>query len=656
MRITRLAIQSFRNFRDLVIDPFPTPAVIVGENGSGKTNILHALRLVLDPGLPDRARRLTADDLHEASGSFADAVEVSISIDLSDFDDNESAQVELDGAIISTDPYVARLTYRYAPRMRLGSDSGTAAPPALTLDDYEWGLFAGDSTTDEVRRIRDHVGITVLPALRDAEADLARYNRSPLARLLEQLPPESASLEAAHAAIDDAMDDLRRDDQIQEAERRIRARAKGMSGPQLPLDPSLGFASRRNDGLIRSLQLFIDSTRTRSVAQTSTGAANVLYLALLLESLMLRGEKDAVVDTFLAVEEPEAHLHPVLQRHLFSHLLREPARLLLTTHSPHIAAVAPLQSLVLLSIEPAGGGSNASTVSGATLSTQEIGDLERYLNVSRAEVLFSRLIILVEGISEVYILPALGRALRFDLDAHGVVVANIEGTNFFPFIQLLGKDGLRRDVIVVTDGDVTEDSEPGLKRAAGLTGDAETGARLDHAATTLGAVPLPTDGDMRSGRFMHLQLAARAGVFVGGHTLEVDLAAAVPEQLKKAFGELEERPNMVQQFNDAVDKIVQGAATVDVRKTLLRRIEDRPVGKGRFAQRLATHIESVTPDRLVEDFDPEEALTTDVVLGKPAGHLLGAINLASTLVRGHALAATQQTVAEAVGSPEVAGS
>ncbi|MEV7926696.1 AAA family ATPase [Kitasatospora sp. NPDC088779] len=49
MRLSKIRIQNFRNFRDTTIDPFPTPAVILGENGVGKSNLLHALRLVLDP-------------------------------------------------------------------------------------------------------------------------------------------------------------------------------------------------------------------------------------------------------------------------------------------------------------------------------------------------------------------------------------------------------------------------------------------------------------------------------------------------------------------------------------------------------------------------------------------------------------------------------
>ncbi|MGW6769236.1 AAA family ATPase [Streptomyces sp. NPDC055037] len=35
--------RNFRNFEDLTIDPFPSPAVIVGENAVGKSNLLAAL-------------------------------------------------------------------------------------------------------------------------------------------------------------------------------------------------------------------------------------------------------------------------------------------------------------------------------------------------------------------------------------------------------------------------------------------------------------------------------------------------------------------------------------------------------------------------------------------------------------------------------------
>jgi len=67
LHISRIRIRNFRNFADCEIDPFPAPAVIVGENGVGKSNLLHALPLVLDPDLPDSARRLRGEDIHDGA-------------------------------------------------------------------------------------------------------------------------------------------------------------------------------------------------------------------------------------------------------------------------------------------------------------------------------------------------------------------------------------------------------------------------------------------------------------------------------------------------------------------------------------------------------------------------------------------------------------
>ncbi|WP_282704024.1 AAA family ATPase [Streptomyces sp. CC219B] len=58
LHISRIEIRNVRNFEHLVIDNFPAHAVIVGENGVGTSNLLKAIRLVLDPSLPDSRRLL----------------------------------------------------------------------------------------------------------------------------------------------------------------------------------------------------------------------------------------------------------------------------------------------------------------------------------------------------------------------------------------------------------------------------------------------------------------------------------------------------------------------------------------------------------------------------------------------------------------------
>jgi putative ATP-dependent endonuclease of OLD family len=54
MWLSRITIKNFRDFKFLDVK--------LGENKIGKTNLLFALRLILDPSLPDSARRLRFDD------------------------------------------------------------------------------------------------------------------------------------------------------------------------------------------------------------------------------------------------------------------------------------------------------------------------------------------------------------------------------------------------------------------------------------------------------------------------------------------------------------------------------------------------------------------------------------------------------------------
>jgi putative ATP-dependent endonuclease of OLD family len=56
MKIRKVTILNFRNLKDISIYPTKT-TVIVGENNAGKSNFIHALRLVLDP----QAERLRLD-------------------------------------------------------------------------------------------------------------------------------------------------------------------------------------------------------------------------------------------------------------------------------------------------------------------------------------------------------------------------------------------------------------------------------------------------------------------------------------------------------------------------------------------------------------------------------------------------------------------
>lgn len=68
MKLARVVVSNFRNLLsvDVRVDG---GAVIVGENRSGKSNLLHAVRLVLDPTLTSAQRTLTVEDFSDTLGA-----------------------------------------------------------------------------------------------------------------------------------------------------------------------------------------------------------------------------------------------------------------------------------------------------------------------------------------------------------------------------------------------------------------------------------------------------------------------------------------------------------------------------------------------------------------------------------------------------------
>ncbi len=184
MHVHRILIRNFRNFETLLVDDLPAALVVVGENGAGKTNLLVALRLVLDPSLPDSARELRHEDFSSGTADAMQGAEIRVEVDVAGFDDDEEAKGTLADGIVNADPIVARLTYYFRPKESLNVDAG-----------YEFATFLGTDESPEPfgADVRRFVSLRVLPALRDAEGDLRSSSRSPLRQLLTSLdvPDES---------------------------------------------------------------------------------------------------------------------------------------------------------------------------------------------------------------------------------------------------------------------------------------------------------------------------------------------------------------------------------------------------------------------------------------------------------------------------------
>jgi putative ATP-dependent endonuclease of OLD family len=127
--------------------------------------------------------------------------------------------------------------------------------------------------------------------------------------------------------------------------------------------------------------------------------------------------------------------------------------ILLTTHSPHIVSVAPLKSIVVLRRTQDLQSTEGASTADLEFDDKTVADLERYLDVTRGEMLFAKGVLLVEGEAEKFFLPALAKARGVDFDELGITVCSVAGTNFGPYVELLGNKGLRIPFAVITDGD-----------------------------------------------------------------------------------------------------------------------------------------------------------------------------------------------------------
>ena len=348
-----------------------------------------------------------------------------------------------------------------------------------------------------------------------------------------------------------------------------------MVGDAFSVPTKLGIAPSDGSQIVRQIRLLVeDGGKERSVGQTSLGSANVLYLALLLELFASQERAQASISTVLAVEEPEAHLHPHVQRVLFRQLLGTEQSLLVTTHSPHIAAVTPLESVTLL--KRTGGTTSGFHARSLDLDARAKADVERYLDVTRAELLFARAVILVEGAAEQFLVPAVAAALGIDLDASGISVCSVHGTDFAPYCRLLNRDGLNIPFVLLTDGDPGKNETiEGLERAHDLVSG-------DLRAAVRSALDAKEWANAR--RMLH-----SANIFVGGSTLELDLLPSARHAMLAAYAELETAQKARNFDADLTSYLATGSRSVEILDRITR------VGKGRYAQRLAAHAGSFRP-------------------------------------------------------------
>lgn len=606
--IAHITIKNYRNFKELDIDS-DEKQLVIGENSSGKSNYIRAIRLILDPAMSDQDRVLSEEDFSNTIINPTETgEEIEISIYIDNFKDNSALMCIIGDAIVTLDDRkLAKITYKYGPIDKTSPEKG-----------YQYIIFKGNDVRNKFDSFcRKYLNVKVIHALRDVDSDLMSSRRSPLYAILSKY-----KIDLEDDCYKDIVDSIQTEnsklleiDEIADVRVSVKKRIDGILNRYNNSQIDMGLTEVNPNKLLSLLRIYENG---KTLSDTSLGICNVIYIQLVLQQIqtqtiptyisklnfnnMANGEKviikkyysktardnfirnkdiisseDQIIinnalskiddtrnsTTILLIEEPEAHLHPSFQRMIYKDVfVNSYSSIIMTTHSPHLASICPIEYVVNFR-KNSENLTDSTSAFNVNLTGHEKKNLQRYIDVNRGEIFFGKGIILVEGISEEMLIPVFADKMSKNLDSKGIVICNINSTNFLPYIRLL--DELDMPYVVITDGDPDCD----------VTGE----KRMKDLCIKLYLEEV-IDGVTSWKRFFSTE-----GYFIGESTLEIDIM--------KAFQSNGETASIIEAFIFAT---IGGETQKRNFKTnyrekdfnaCLRAIESKNVGKGRFAQELA---------------------------------------------------------------------
>ena len=418
MRITFLRVRNFRGIRDLDIE-LGNVTVLIGENNSGKTSVLDALKLCLRDLGPRRRVVFDGLDFHLVDGqsepSSADPIEIEVR-----FSDTEGA------------PWGDELVARLARAGILQTDGDRSHVRLRVTCDYDrsardfshqWQFLdlEGDPLSQVAGRalavLQDEVRYYYLSALRDASRHFdakgpfwrpflqdSELSVEKKAEIEERLREVNELVVSSHASFE----------QVQEGLRRVQSVVPLASGQAVSIEA----VPNRMFDMLAKAQVQLGTSSGARIPLRRHGEGTQSLSVLMLFSAFLEAQSEGA--PVLALEEPEAHLHPSAIRALWGLVRGFSGQKLVSTHSGDLLAETDIRDIRRLAQTEK--GIRVFQVGHSVLTPEETRKFNYHIRLDRGELLFARCWLLVEGQTESWVYPAAARALGLDVHREGVRV------------------------------------------------------------------------------------------------------------------------------------------------------------------------------------------------------------------------------------------
>lgn len=516
MKIDYVYLHQYRNFAEAHIN-LAKNSLVIGSNDVGKTNMIHALRLLLDKSLSEADIEPTARDFHcGQNGMQTDYFMIRVAF----------SEVTQDAVLSQLKGFVSA-TGHFFLEFR------------ATRANHSYEIAAGyDLSAMEVipgRHYLKHLHLKYIHSQRD----LVRYIRSEKRHLLRlaqesrddaQVDADAIQLQTLAGLLESVNSGVKNLHYVAEATRDLNDELQALSHHHMGYNVSLDTGAIGIEQFIEQLELGASTNGSR-VMLGGDGRNNQILLALWKAKSVLEHDQDSEVVIY-CVEEPEAHLHPHQQRKLASYLISAlPGQTIVTTHSPQIAASYRPNSIVRLLRN--NGASRAASHGCSDCINSAWTGLGYRISILPAEAFFSAAVMLVEGPSEMLFYAALARAHGYDLDHSNISFLSVDGVAFEVYKRVL--NALEIPWAVRTDNDISDvligprgaqevrRNLAGMNRALSLAGmphQLHRSSPYDHAASL-------ADGTWQA---VSTSVAPH-GIFLSQIDLENDIAAELPALL-----------------------------------------------------------------------------------------------------------------------------